>query len=154
VAAILKEHAADWQLVAPVCLASWPRRGQVTAGLTEAQAATLLRVDREDATNGFFVACFARTATSDGSVRQRRRVEIPDPPAATVVTEEGNSHPGPKRKKETPGTTSDPVAVHPEPKATTKAAKKTKPPKEASTAKRAPAWVTKSSNKRTKKRRN
>jgi putative methyltransferase len=156
VAAILQEHAADWQLVAPACLAAWPRRGQVTAGLTEAQAATLLRVDREDATNGFFVACFARTAASDGSVRPRRRVELPDPPATTVVEDipPGTGSAVPKRKKAATGTTNDPVAVHPEPKVTTQAAKKTKPPKEASTAKRAPAWATKSGNKRSKKRRN
>ncbi|MGK3736315.1 MAG: putative methyltransferase [Bacillariaceae sp.] len=73
----------DWELCAPICLASWHRRGLVTEdktmttttddddddddvdssslSLTQDQAKCLIRVHPgEDATNGFFVACFQR----------------------------------------------------------------------------------------------
>lgn len=60
VAAILRQCGHAWRLVAPKCLATWERRGQVKAGLTPEQAAMLIRVDRPDRTNGFFVACFER----------------------------------------------------------------------------------------------
>eukprot|EP00752_Nemacystus_decipiens_P002477 g2330.t1 len=49
------------------CLSRWPRRGQVVAGLTEAQAACLVRTDpSRDETNGFFVAVFERGRGSGG----------------------------------------------------------------------------------------
>eukprot|EP00903_Cladosiphon_okamuranus_P019714 g18116.t1 len=49
------------------CLSRWPRRGQVVSGLTEAQAACLVRTDpSEDETNGFFVAVFERVGGADG----------------------------------------------------------------------------------------
>jgi len=60
VAAILQQCGHSWRLVPPKCLATWKRRGQVVAGLTPEQAAMLIRVDRPDRTNGFFVACFER----------------------------------------------------------------------------------------------
>jgi 25S rRNA (cytosine2278-C5)-methyltransferase len=71
--------AAKWQLVSPTCLREWKRRGRQTqpeqkgdnddkksscagnsCSLTREQLAALIRVDRDDETNGFFVACFAR----------------------------------------------------------------------------------------------
>jgi 25S rRNA (cytosine2278-C5)-methyltransferase len=76
VADVLKEAniAAKWHLVAPSCLRDWQRRGRQTrkskkddkksssniSCLTKEQLATLIRADRSDETNGFFVACFAR----------------------------------------------------------------------------------------------
>eukprot|EP00977_Amphora_coffeiformis_P022239 scaffold10653_cov175-Amphora_coffeaeformis.AAC.8 len=62
VAAMLQQCGHAWHLVAPKCLATWERRGQVLAGLTPEQAAMLIRVDRPDRTNGFFVACFERSS--------------------------------------------------------------------------------------------
>jgi putative methyltransferase len=53
----------DWQLVAPACLEHWKRRGHTVAGLTEKQAQCLIRADRGDETNGFFVAYFERKST-------------------------------------------------------------------------------------------
>jgi putative methyltransferase len=60
VADALQRHGADWALVSPRCLETWSRRGHITEGLTTDQAAALIRVTREDKTNGFFVACFVR----------------------------------------------------------------------------------------------
>jgi putative methyltransferase len=54
----------DWQLVAPACLEHWKRRGHVVADLTEIQAQCLIRADRGDETNGFFVAYLERKSTS------------------------------------------------------------------------------------------
>ncbi|OEU17417.1 S-adenosyl-L-methionine-dependent methyltransferase [Fragilariopsis cylindrus CCMP1102] len=52
----------DWELCAPICLAGWHRRGLVT----EDQAECLIRVHPgEDATNGFFVACFQRKSAGN-----------------------------------------------------------------------------------------
>lgn len=64
---------SDWELCSPPCLKSWHRRGLcIDAGhesndnasfvsLTQDQAKCLIRVHPdEDATNGFFVACFRR----------------------------------------------------------------------------------------------
>jgi putative methyltransferase len=50
----------DWQLVAPACLKHWKRRGRRVAGLTVKQAQCLIRADRGDETNGFFVAYLER----------------------------------------------------------------------------------------------
>jgi 25S rRNA (cytosine2278-C5)-methyltransferase len=61
----------EWELVAPKCLQSWSRRGQSipsdhsvdvdpTMALTRDDLACLIRTNEEDATNGFFVACFQR----------------------------------------------------------------------------------------------
>ena len=68
VAAVLAA-TAEWQLVAPTCLTQWSRRGRPVEGLSERDAACLIRVDRPDRTNGFFVACFQRRRcpTGEGS---------------------------------------------------------------------------------------
>jgi putative methyltransferase len=56
----------EWELVAPKCLAGWKRRGVETEGLSEEQSQSLIRVHPdEDATNGFFVACFQRKGASE-----------------------------------------------------------------------------------------
>jgi 16S rRNA methyltransferase RsmB/F len=72
VAAVLSPDVRkNWRLVAPPCLASWPRRGKnmdnssssIDAdgpALTTAELECLIRTNHEDATNGFFVACFQR----------------------------------------------------------------------------------------------
>jgi 25S rRNA (cytosine2278-C5)-methyltransferase len=57
------ESNKDWELVAPLPLKHWKRRGHTCAGLTEEQAACLIRADMEDETNGFFVAYFERVGT-------------------------------------------------------------------------------------------
>lgn len=64
---------SDWELCSPSCLESWHRRGlcrdeveestdsDSSLSLTRDQAKCLIRVHPdEDATNGFFVACFQR----------------------------------------------------------------------------------------------
>ncbi len=61
---------SDWELCPPLCLQSWHRRGlcidneqqsESLVSLTPEQAKCLIRVHpEEDATNGFFVACFRR----------------------------------------------------------------------------------------------
>lgn len=54
----------EWQLVSPVCLRHWPRRGKAggIGGLSESQASCLIRCDGLDGdeTNGFFVSYFER----------------------------------------------------------------------------------------------
>jgi putative methyltransferase len=67
----LQEHGNDWVLVAPKCLASWERRGLLVEGLTSEQAHALIRVHPDDdASNGFFVACFEKVDQSKHTKRQ------------------------------------------------------------------------------------
>ena len=70
---------SEWEVCPPACLASWPRRGLVIenkddesnkdssfVSLTQDQAKCLIRVHPdEDATNGFFVACFQRKTNDE-----------------------------------------------------------------------------------------
>jgi putative methyltransferase len=74
---------SEWQLVAPYCLREWKRRGQVVEGITKEQAQCMIRADRGDDTNGFFVAYFERT----GSVHKPK----PEDVSAGVVVPEGLS---------------------------------------------------------------
>ena len=69
----------DWQLVAPACLQGWKRRGHVVGGLSSSQASCLIRADRGDDTNGFFVAYLERKggATSDTVLRRTRKNVVP-----------------------------------------------------------------------------
>jgi putative methyltransferase len=61
----LESNKDSWELVPPLPLAHWKRRGHTCDGLlTEQQAACLIRADMEDETNGFFVACFERVGTN------------------------------------------------------------------------------------------
>eukprot|EP00581_Thalassiosira_minuscula_P011810 CAMPEP_0183722990 /NCGR_PEP_ID=MMETSP0737-20130205/14756_1 /TAXON_ID=385413 /ORGANISM="Thalassiosira miniscula, Strain CCMP1093" /LENGTH=646 /DNA_ID=CAMNT_0025953239 /DNA_START=128 /DNA_END=2068 /DNA_ORIENTATION=+ len=66
-----KEDGDEWELVAPVCLEHWPRRGKEggIGGLTKAQAECLIRCDGLDGdeTNGFFVSFFARKKISQST---------------------------------------------------------------------------------------
>lgn len=59
----------QWEVVAPACLRHWERRGRTIEGLTSEQSKCLIRADRDDATNGFFVAYFERKGS------KRRRVK-------------------------------------------------------------------------------
>lgn len=56
----LLSNSRGWKLVAPHCLRHWGRRGQVTGTITADQAHCMIRANREDDTNGFFVAYFER----------------------------------------------------------------------------------------------
>lgn len=49
-----------WKLCSPHCLRKWKRRGHDVPGLTKDQSKCLIRADRGDETNGFFVAYFER----------------------------------------------------------------------------------------------
>ena len=55
-----------WRLQAPPRLDNWPRRGLVTAGLTEKEARCLIRCSPEDGLNGFFVAQFVKDGNAAG----------------------------------------------------------------------------------------
>ena len=59
----ISNNRSSWSVVAPKCLSSWKRRGLPTAGLTESEQAALIRVDKGDQTNGFFVACLQRNVS-------------------------------------------------------------------------------------------
>lgn len=61
----LLQSTEEWELVAPKCLSHWERRGMHIDNedftLTKEQIECLVRVNPdEDASNGFFVACFQR----------------------------------------------------------------------------------------------
>jgi putative methyltransferase len=59
VAEVLQQEAvqsAGWDVHAPARLQGWPRRGHAFPGLSEAQAAALVRCHPQDGLNGFFVA--------------------------------------------------------------------------------------------------
>ena len=53
-----------WQLRRPHCLRGWKRRGHEVEGLTAEQSQCLIRADRDDETNCFFVAYFERRDSS------------------------------------------------------------------------------------------
>jgi len=59
----LEQYRDDWNLVAPLTLQKWERRGHPVDGLTPEQVACLIRADLDDDTNGFFVAYFERSGT-------------------------------------------------------------------------------------------
>jgi putative methyltransferase len=78
---VLGATDGKWELVAPKCLESWPRRGLMSSGddsedhngLTEEQIKCLIRVDPDhDATNGFFVACFQRVKSNDSKKKRKK----------------------------------------------------------------------------------
>jgi 25S rRNA (cytosine2278-C5)-methyltransferase len=52
----------EWCVVSPQCLGplSWPRRGVPTEGLTREETDCMIRADRGDETNGFFVCCLQK----------------------------------------------------------------------------------------------
>lgn len=74
----LKEHK-DWRLVAPVCLQKWTRRGEESKNLSSLQAQCLVRADPlNDATNGFFVACFERDTTDKPTTEMSEAYDVSD----------------------------------------------------------------------------
>lgn len=71
------EDGIEWELMAPVCLDHWPRRGKEgrgVCGLTRSQADCAIRCDGLDGdeTNGFFVAFLARKKLVSGSKKVRK----------------------------------------------------------------------------------
>ena len=57
----LDNENGEWELISPVSLAQWIRRGIPVYGLSDQQSKCLIRCNAEDdETNGFFVACFQR----------------------------------------------------------------------------------------------
>lgn len=89
VAEVLSDESisSKWQLVAPACLSDWKRRGRGSTNkgdeeksssggyshLTKEQLAAMIRVDYEDETNGFFVACFARKDDNKTATRPTKK---------------------------------------------------------------------------------
>ncbi|KAJ1731485.1 hypothetical protein LPJ61_002517 [Coemansia biformis] len=82
VARVLRSQGEFSLAPADQVIPTWPRRGLETAGLTEAQAASLVRALPEDGTNGFFVAGFVRTAPADPSRAAAAAAAMPAPPAS------------------------------------------------------------------------
>jgi len=71
VAQAIQAYPDEWELVAPQCLDEWKRRGHVVKGLTKEQAQCLIRADRGDDTNGFFVSCFERKDSTSNNSRTK-----------------------------------------------------------------------------------
>lgn len=74
----------NWQLVSPVCLRHWTRRGKAgVGGLSESQASCLIRCDGLDGdeTNGFFVSYFERKwMANKGSDAAHKSIDTHDLP--------------------------------------------------------------------------
>jgi hypothetical protein len=70
----------DWMVVVPQCLATWKRRGVATEGLTEEETDCMIRVNKEDDTNGFFVCCLQRK-----SANQQKGTEAKQPDATSEL---------------------------------------------------------------------
>lgn len=63
VSRLLKTRRDDWEVVSPLCLDSWNRRGLYFGdqeGWTQEEADAMIRASYEDETNGFFVCCLQR----------------------------------------------------------------------------------------------
>ena len=78
------ESNSKWQLCAPHCLRDWKRRGHDIEGLTKEQSQCLIRADRGDDTNGFFVAYFERRGSS-------KPTQVKGKKSGNVVVPEGLS---------------------------------------------------------------
>ena len=72
----------NWEVVAPVCLETWARRGlpndssidpSAAAALTEEETKALIRVQQEDDTNGFFVCCLQRKAAAAATRKKKKK---------------------------------------------------------------------------------
>lgn len=74
----------DWELMAPVCLEQWPRRGREggIGELTKSQADCLIRCDGLDGdeTNGFFVSFLVRRKVTIGCINSRKPIDSPGIP--------------------------------------------------------------------------
>jgi putative methyltransferase len=64
----LAKNSNKWKIVAPKCLSHWKRRGRVVNGISEQQARCMIRADREDETNAFFVCCLERLGASSSTI--------------------------------------------------------------------------------------
>ena len=101
-------HPRPGDFVLRAGLPRWPRRGRAVGGLSAAEAACLVRADpAEDATHGFFVACFERVGPAGGGKRKRGgcREEEEDAPGsmggvALVMVESGDGLTRTKKKNE------------------------------------------------------
>lgn len=73
------DNGNDWEVVAPVCLDHWPRRGREggIGGLTKSQADCLIRCDGLDGdeTNGFFVSLLVRKNTACECINSRKTID-------------------------------------------------------------------------------
>jgi 25S rRNA (cytosine2278-C5)-methyltransferase len=58
------QASEQWKLRPPHCLRSWKRRGEKVPGLTNDQVNCLIRANKDDETNGFFVAYFERDSVA------------------------------------------------------------------------------------------
>jgi hypothetical protein len=69
---------AEWEIVAPVALASWKRRGLSHPSLTPEESQCLIRVHpEEDDSNGFFVGCWQRRNNDTVSKNAPRPYTLP-----------------------------------------------------------------------------
>ena len=83
----LAQCGNEWHLAPPACLQHWKRRGHEAGGLTKVQANCLIRADKDDETNGFFVAYFERKS-NDKEVSAAIRPRIVPPKGITVYNGE------------------------------------------------------------------
>ncbi|KAJ2705503.1 hypothetical protein FB645_002389 [Coemansia sp. IMI 203386] len=75
VAAVLKAQDEFGLAPASEVIPTWPRRGLAQGGLSEKQAACVVRTLPEDGTNGFFVAGFVREQPADIENTRRQLAE-------------------------------------------------------------------------------
>jgi len=66
----LSHHRDDWMIVPPKCLANWKRRGVEIEGLSKEETSSMIRVDKGDDTNGFFVCCLQRRSGNKAKKRK------------------------------------------------------------------------------------
>jgi len=75
-----QQQRDNWEIVSPRCLSNWTRRGLQVEGLTKEESECLIRADKDDETNGFFVCCLQRKGA-------RRSIDKLPPPSYLVPTE-------------------------------------------------------------------
>lgn len=73
----------DWQVVTPICLQGWKHRGQHASkadldhpgrpSLATDETEALIRVGKDDDTNGFFVCCLQRKVSSTDKSQQKAK---------------------------------------------------------------------------------
>jgi hypothetical protein len=90
----------DWEIVAPHCLATWKRRGVATEGLSEEETDCMIRVNKEDDTNGFFVCCLQRKSATNQKAAPAERPDVTS--ELTIPVYSGQFARRDKDKKDTP----------------------------------------------------
>lgn len=98
----VKQNPDDWMIVAPHCLAKWKRRGVATEGLSEQETDCMIRVDKEDDTNGFFVCCLQRRSKTKQKAGKAKSSADPAPAQAEIPVYSGQFAKSDKGKKDTP----------------------------------------------------